>query len=195
MKKEYAFPLVGFIASILMALSYLTFLIDFLFKNSTIWTDLLRSFIPLFNIGILLSLRYIIVKLYDFQNFRIMFDLFIILCVIGFFIVLIMRLGISRSMIFKAIMLVIAFSSTAWYLWFFISLSKIDKNELKALDFVQFYGIFFLICFLVRIFLPQILKQDYYSDKIPLDSIELIPYAFLIIFFYKHLHREGKMII
>jgi hypothetical protein len=194
MNKTFTITLIGFIASLLMTLSYLTFLTDFLLRKPTNWTDILRTFIPIYNLCILISLRYILVKLNGFQNFKIMFDLFILLCVIGFFVVWIMRFGMNQSMIFKVIMLVISIFSTVWYLWFFVSLSKIRKDELKALAYIQLYGILFLICFLLRIFLPQLLKQGYYSDKIPFDSINLIPYAFLIIFFYKHLTKPTRTI-
>jgi hypothetical protein len=189
MNKAFTFSLIGFIASMLMILSYLTFFTDFLISKSTDWADILRTFIPIYNLCILISLRYIFVKVNGFQNFKVMFDLFIIVCVIGFFVVWIIRFGMNQSVIFKIIMLVIAIFSTVWYLWFFVSLSKIHKDELNALVYIQLYGIFFLVCFFLRILLPMILKQDYYSDKIPFDSMELIPYVFLIIFFYKHLRK------
>jgi hypothetical protein len=195
MKKAFIFTLIGFIASTLLTLSYLTFLTDFLLRKPTNWADILRTFIPIYNLCILVSLRHILVKLNDFQNFNVMFNLFILLSIIGFFVVWIMRFGMNQSMIFKVIMLVIAIFSTVWYLWFFVSLSKIHNDELKALTYIQIYGILFLICFLLRILLPQILKQDYYSDKIPFDSIELIPYVFLIIFFYKHLLKSTNRTI
>jgi hypothetical protein len=195
MNKAFTFTLIGFIASTLMTLSYLTFFTDLLLKPPTNWADLLRTFIPIYNLCILISLRHIFVKLNDFQNFKVMFDLYILLCIIGFFVVWIMRLGMNQSMILKVIMLVIAILSTFWYLWFFVSLSKIHKDELKALAYIQIYGILFLICFLLRIFLPQILNQGYYSDKIPFDSIDLIPYVFLIIFFYMHLPKPTKRTI
>jgi hypothetical protein len=80
-------------------------------------------------------------------------------------------------------------------IWFFISVSHIEKNEVIGLSFLQLYAITALLVLLLSI-IPEILtllrKGDFQSLDVIRNFAVIAPYLFLSIFFLKSLTLDNK---
>jgi hypothetical protein len=80
-------------------------------------------------------------------------------------------------------------------IWFFISVSHIEKDEVTGLSFLQLYAITALLVLVLSI-IPSILiyvrKGDYKYFDIIKNFTVIAPYLFLSIFFSKSSTNEGN---
>ena len=164
------------------------------------WASSVALLSPILTICIYTVLFYIICNVSKQIDFRIVMSIIIVLQVLLLLIVWFEKFKILPSQQFYIMSIMIAgLALLGLYLWFFIMLSNTHESEIKAIKYLKLFAITYLILvvinFVVSLSVAILKHESIGNDKLILISyqlLDIIPYAFLTFFFFKHLDETGK---
>jgi len=189
MKKQNIFPIVGITSAVLVILSFLLTRYLFLYKISIKdWMMPYNLFSPFFIICIFIALKNIIVNRSNLDSFKIIIYLILFCQIAMSLIIWIIYLKILNAKFFVIPIVIAAIFMSGLYIWFFLSISKTDKSELKYLPFLQYFAIALMILLVLRV-VVTLKMPNTLLDKISQLSAG-IPYIFLIFFFSGHIDKS-----
>lgn len=195
MNKNNLFSILGLVSSSIILLNYLLTYILYNFDFPTNGSVLVTTLLSTFSIIIIfLSFRYIIVIKSKLTHFKIVIPLMIFSQIFVAGLTLLMKFQTFPLIIIAIPFLIIGLIMIGLYLWFFILISKTEKTEIKALSFLQYFGITLLLFVIFRIFIALTIKVENTTLSSIFQLFEAIPYVFLIFFFAKHIQKSGDSI-
>jgi hypothetical protein len=187
----------GFVSSITLIIIYsLTFIYYVIMgEKAQIVLIVILVIAPILEICIFLSLRRLIVIDFDLVKFNIPIILLILFQIIIPTMILIIKYQVLSPKILVIPFIVFGIISIGIYLWYLILISKTEKTELPGIHFLQYFGITFLLAFIVN----GVLSANAEMNKMAQDTYQLtdllydiIPNVFLLLFFIHTLRRIKK---
>jgi hypothetical protein len=186
-----AFPLIGLSLSLLLSIYYTINFVLSLFgiKNDPTASFINETVISFVSLAIIVSIRFILVVVSDLKYFRKSLDPLILLQLILLLITLIFQpeAGVIESSVF--LFLIFGTIIFIFFLWFIISLSETEDNEVVALPYLKIFCIIFLLMMIIRI-IPGIIEfrrhKEPESFSRVLGCINGLEYILLIPFFFKN---------
>jgi hypothetical protein len=186
MKKQY-YPILGLGTSLLMIVLLLLGNIKNL--NNIYWLEKVFETSSILVIFCYIAIRFVLVKIASLKDFNIILVLIISIQSAVFVLLLYARYMSWDSRILFSFILFLGLILTILMIWFFISLSKVDEQDVIALNYLQFYALFVLLGALLKI-LPDVIfvvkKSEINNLRLIIDLSAIIPYLFLTIFFLKN---------
>ena len=191
---------VGLIAASLVIITNLvTVCLAFFEKLMNEWVLAVALISPILTICIYSVLMYILCFVSKQRNFRLLLSLTIFLQVLLLLFILLNKIYVIPSHFYIISIIITGLFLMGLYLWFFIMLSNTNENEVKAIKYLKTYAITYLILVVLSFivsFMVAILKHESIgNDKLILvlyQLIDLIPYAYLTFFFFKHLEPTAQ---
>jgi hypothetical protein len=186
MKIQYH-SILGLTSSLLMIV--ISLLDNIKILNNIYWLETVFETSPILVIFSYIAIRFVLVKIASLKNFNIILVLIISFQSAMLVLLLYAKYMLGDSRILSSSILFLGLILTVLTIWFFISLSKVDKQDVIALNCLQFYALFILLGVIFKI-LPDVIlvvkKSEMKSLRLLIDLSAIIQYLFLTIFFLKN---------
>jgi hypothetical protein len=187
----------GFLFSSILIVTYImTIMLYIIGEKSQTFSIASMIIATVSEVIIFLALRQLIVLDFQLIEFNIPIILLILFQILIPTMILTIKYQIISSRILVIPFIVFGLISIGIYLWFFILISKTEKSELPGLKFLQYFGITFLVTFIIDAVFSISAERNNMTQNMTQNLIrifaDMIPIAFVTLFFLHIIRTNSK---